>query len=92
MRVLLLLVGRVVLRALQLLLQRLHLRLERAILLAQPLHLGDQRALVGMLLHQHRLLLLQRLEEEIDLEYLLASPMSQQTFHLLTDEVLPKLL
>ena len=35
---------------------------------------------------------LQRLEEEIDLEYLLASPMSQQTFHLLTDEVLPKLL
>jgi alkanesulfonate monooxygenase SsuD/methylene tetrahydromethanopterin reductase-like flavin-dependent oxidoreductase (luciferase family) len=35
---------------------------------------------------------LQRLESEIGIEYLLASPMSQQTFGLLTDEVLPKLL
>ena len=35
---------------------------------------------------------LQRLEEEIHLDYLLASPMSQQTFYLLTDEVLPNLL
>lgn len=35
---------------------------------------------------------LERLQDEIDLQYLLASPMSQQSFHLLTDEVLPKLL
>lgn len=34
---------------------------------------------------------LARLEDEMGLEYLLASPMSQQTFTLLTDEVLPKL-
>ena len=32
---------------------------------------------------------LRRLEEEIDLDYLLASPMSRQTFDLLTEQVLP---
>ena len=54
-----------------------------------------ERYLSGMVVHgtpERVVDELQRLESEMFLDYLMCAPLSQETFRLFTDEVLPKLL